>query len=127
MKNKKQEGYIAIASALIISGTVILLVSAMGLGSFLVRNNISDSYYKERSYALAEACVQAALLRISENQAYAGGEDISVASDTCSIVAVESSSTYKVIRTQAVYQNSYTNLQVGASTSTILNWQEMAE
>lgn len=126
-KNKSESGYIAITSALIIAGAVILLVSVMGLGSFLVRSSVSDSYYKDYSYALAESCVQTALFKISENSNYAGGENISVASDTCAIVSVAASGTYKVIRAQAAYQNAYTNLVVGANTSTILSWQEVAQ
>ncbi len=128
MSNQKTAGYIAIITSLIFAAVLTLVITAVGLVSFVNRVTISSAHFKERSRALAEACVDAALLKLVSSSSYAGNETIVVASDTCNIISVAASSTGKIISAQGVFQHSYTNLQVTVSTGTtvaIVSWQEV--
>ncbi len=104
-------GYLAVTAAIIISIIIFLVVFTLSTGSFLTRLDISTSAFKEESAALARACLQMALFKLSLNSSYSGGETIAVASDTCQIVSVATNGSQKVISTQGQYQNSFTNLK----------------
>ncbi len=126
---KNKGGYIAITSAILISAMILLVVFVISTGSFLARLDISTSSFKEKSSSLARACVQKAILKLSQNGSYAGNETISVASDTCQIVSVVASGTIqKIISTQGQFRSSFTNFKVTVSSSTLLvaGWEELA-
>ena len=91
MKHLATQGYIAIMTAIIVTVLVLVMVFTVSIGSFLGRANISSSYFKERSRAFAEACVETARFRLSTNANYTGGETVPVASSTCTIVSVVAS------------------------------------
>jgi hypothetical protein len=118
---KQPKGFIALISSIIIAAILLLVVVEGSLSSIYSRMNSLDAESKERSVALADACVDALLLRISNGQTIQG--TVAVGSDTCQIT--NSSSPYKI---QAVYNTAYTNLLVGIDpdTLTILSWSEVA-
>jgi len=120
-------GYIAIVSTLIISILLMTVVFATSYSGFVGRFNVLNTEFKERSSALAEACVDTALLKLSQNSSYSGNENISVGSDSCSILAIESPTGQKIIKTKAIFQNSVTNLKVVATSSdlSIVSWEEL--
>ncbi|MBI4084988.1 MAG: hypothetical protein HY432_00570 [Candidatus Liptonbacteria bacterium] len=118
----------AVTSAILISLMIMVVVFVISMGSFLARSNISTSSYKEMSLSLAKACVQKALFKLASSSVYAGNETITVASDTCRIVSVIASGTNeKVISTQAEINDSFTNLKVTVTSSTlsITRWEEV--
>src|SRR3989304_4027993 len=92
-KLKARYGYIAIISALIISAIIVVVVVTIGQASFLGRAGIARTHYKERSRSLAQACANTALLKLASSSSYGGNETINVASDTCQIFTIVSSST----------------------------------
>ncbi len=125
---KRNNGYIALVSALIIAGVIILFVATVGLSSFFARSYISDSYYKERSRTFAEGCAQAGLLKLAQNASYAGNETVNVtASDTCRIVSVVASGTGKILTVQGAFQDAYTNLKITVASGTINQWEEVVQ
>lgn len=120
INRKNRGGYVAVVAAIIVSVVILVIVSVISTGSFLARLNISNGSFKERSFSLAQACVQEALFKLAGNGAYAGNETITVASDTCQIVSVVASGTaQKVISTQAQFSSSFTNLKVTVNSSTL--------
>ena len=82
---KHQQGYIALLSALVISALLLAITLSLGLSGFFVRLNVLDAESKERSVALAEACVSAAMLE-SVSGMYSANETVAVGQDTCKIV-----------------------------------------
>lgn len=129
-QNKKNEqGFIALISAVIISALLITITVALGTSSFLSRFNILDAEYKEKSSALAEACADAAILKLAASASYPGGETIAVGSDTCKVISVVPVAGWpKTIKTQATVSNSYTDLTIGVSntaTVSVDSWQEV--
>lgn len=120
-------GYVGIISALIISAIIIIVIMTVGQVSFLSRVAISDTHLKGKSRALAEACVDYALLRLTSNASYAGNETITVASDTCRVVSIVASSTGRVISAQGKFQSAVTDIQaiVASATVSIVGWKEV--
>lgn len=120
-------GYIAITSAIVVSALVLLLVFTVSLGSYLSLNSVSVLGYKEVSQGLAEGCVEVARLNLVLNPSYPGGEDIAIGSSTCEIVSVTASSSFKTIRTQGSYQDSFTDLEVtvNPADNTLVDWREL--
>lgn len=127
-----EQGYIALISVIIISVLLIALTFTVSFTGFFLRFNLLDREYKAQSSNLAEACANTAVLKLVNNPAYAGNEDIAVASDTCHIGSV-SGSPQVSFKTQGIYpknlsQKTYTNLNVSFNTNTltIVSWDETA-
>lgn len=125
----KSGGYVALFSALIISAVLLGVVAAGSSMGFFTRLDILDSEIKEKSYALAEACIHTALLKLSVDEDLSAGETVTVDGfvtppETCSIRAYSGTG---AIESEAVYRNSYTNLQVTFDADyNILTWTEVA-
>ena len=131
MKRKKEKnGFIALMTAIVFSFVLMITAATLSQTSFFSRAEILDAEYKERSSALAEACVDTALLKLAVDPSYTGPETVSVGSDTCEIVSVTGLDT---IRTRAEFppgtnQAAATNLevQVDASNLSVISWNERA-
>ena len=111
----KSKGFIALISTIIISAILLLVATSLSSASFYNRSNILDAELKERSFALAEGCVDAAVLKLAKNFNYSpasGGETVDIGADTCTIQSVEASSAGKIIKTRSEYRNFVTNLEV---------------
>jgi len=127
LNKKRNTGFMALMSAIIISVVLFLIATNLSLTGFYSRSNILDSELKERSSAFAEACVDKAILKIiSEPDYIPNNEIISVGSDTCKIQSVAGGS-QKTILVQSNYNNKYfTNLEVlVGSDMSIISWQEI--
>lgn len=113
-----QNGYIAIISAIVISIVLIAITLTLSFSGFFLRFNILGTEYKKVSYALAQGCVNTALVKLANDPSYSGPEDITLdamANKKCKIISVTGSGNSRTIKTQSVYQNSFTDLQVNAS------------
>lgn len=122
---RKREGYIALMSAIIISVILMGLLTTLSLGGFFGRFNVLKSEFKNRSFALAQGCAEAAFLNLTENPGYTGSSTLAVASDTCIIFNIPLGS--GVIKTQGIFQHAYTNLKltVATNTMTIVSFEEV--
>ena len=119
------EGFIALISAIIISAILLLVATTGSLSGFYSRFNILDAELKERSVALAEACADHALLRLANDITYTGNETVVVGAQSCTIGTVSGSS-QKTFKTQGIFKNFYTNLQITVDVTTlaVISWQE---
>ena len=128
-ENKKENGFIALMTAIVLSFILMITAVALNQTSFFARSEILDAEYKNRSSALAEACVDTALLKLAVNPGYAGPDpDIPVGSDTCDIRPVITTGSQKIIQTRAEFQEAATNLEVkvDASDLSVVSWNECA-
>lgn len=125
-----QGGFIALMSAIIISAVLITTIVTGSLSGFYTRFNILDSELKKRSAALAEACADIVLYKLSEDYGYAGPDmNYVVGGDTCNIFAATNpSGSPREFKVQGMYQNSYTNLRVVVDVDAlaVISWQEVA-
>lgn len=127
-----QSGFVALISVIIITILLVIISVSISTTSFFSRFNVADGEYKKRSSELAEACVDAALLKLAQDPSYAGGESIAVGSDSCQVVSVSSTATQYTVKTKALFPQgtayqAVTNLQVTVDSSSfsIISWQEL--
>ncbi len=116
---KQQDGYIALMAAIVVSAVLMAVLITLNLSGFFGRFNVLNSEFKARSFSLAEGCADAAILKLASDDTYAGNETLTVGSSTCKVFPVTVSGGSAVIKTQAVFQNSYTDLKVTVETSTM--------
>lgn len=110
-------GFLALITAIIMSVVLLLLATTLGFTSFSGRFNILDSEMKERSSALADACVDDAILRLANDINYQGDATTTVsATDQCYTGSIPPTVPTKTFQTRGVYSNSYTNLRVTIDT-----------
>lgn len=125
---KKNSGYIALISAIIISIVLLTVVSSVSVGGFFGRFNILDSEYKEISSGLAEACLEIAIITLANNENYSGGETFPIGDEGCDIISITPSTWPKTVKLQGIYKNAYTNLIVVLSNSgeiSVTSWREV--
>jgi hypothetical protein len=125
---KNNFGFMALISAIIISIILLLIASSLNLTSFYNRSDILDSELKEKSSALAEACVDVAILKLANNQNYNPlNEIVSVETDNCIIQSVTSSNSQKIINIKADYNHYVTNLKIIIDSSDlhVVSWEEI--
>ena len=124
-KTKREQGFIALITAIALSLILLVVTVTLNQSGFFTRSTLLDAEYKERSSALAEACVDTALLKLAADPGYLGSETITIGSDSCFIVSVTSLNT---IRTTAEFQEAVTNLEVeiDASNLSVISWNELA-
>ena len=119
-KIKSNSGFVALMSGIIISVILLLVVTNLSFTSFYSRSDILDSELKERSSSLAEACVDVALINLAQSKPMPPNP-IPVGSDSCNIISAVS----PVIKTQASFNNAYTNLTITIDSNyNILSWEE---
>ena len=107
-RNNAQRGFIALISALVLSAMLLIGVASESLGGFFARTSVLDAESKARSEALADACSNMVLSKLTEDASYAGGETITVGSDSCTI-AGGASGDPRTFAIEAVYNRAYTN------------------
>jgi len=127
--NKKgQEGYIALMSAIIISAVLVGISVSISTTGFFVRFNVLDAEYKLRSAALAESCVNVALLRLAQNPGLPAAGSVAVGNEYCNIVSVRKNGSQQIIiQTKGVVREAVSNLQVVISSSnfSLISWEEI--
>jgi hypothetical protein len=129
---RKQDGFIALMSVIIIMAILLVIGASISLTSFNSRFNVSDSEYKKRSSALAEACVGAELLQLAQGSTYANNSVVNVSgTDNCTMVSAATTTTISTVKTQGVFPptgsfKAFTNITVVASTTglSIISWSE---
>lgn len=123
---RSQTGFIALISAIIISVVLLLVVTSAALTGFSGRFNILDSELKERSSAIADACVDEARLYLADGSIHTYPALEPVGTDKCYIDSVTDVSPNKVIAVHAVYNDFHTNLSVTVNPTnfSVVSWQE---
>ncbi len=108
-------------SAVIMSAVLLAVLFTVNTASFYARFNSLEREYKRNSLALAEGCVNSALLRLGQNYHYDPHDDVvAIGSESCIIRSIRplgsSGSTVQLsITTQAQVHGSYSTLQVQAT------------
>ncbi len=116
------QGYIVLTSVIIISVILIAITTALSYVNYFSRFNVLKTEYKEKSTALAEACVAYAKTRLSSNLNYNPNNEVvllsSNASDTCTVASITNAPPNKIIKTQSQYQKAFTNYSVTINANT---------
>jgi hypothetical protein len=122
-----REGFIALISAVIISALLLVITFTLGFSGFFARFNTLNIEFKKQSVALAEGCVDSALMKIASGVAIPTPQTVTVGSKTCTIYSVNQGA-QNTIQTQAIYQGVFTNLKVVTDNATndVILWQAIA-
>ncbi|MDE1970768.1 MAG: hypothetical protein KGI50_04325 [Patescibacteria group bacterium] len=112
---------------------VVLILSALvfsvNYGGYLVRMNVLRTTSKEESTALANACVEHALLNLAlASSTYQGNQTVAVGSSTCQIFPIQSQSGEKIITTKGVSGSNVTNMKVSVQFNpnlSLVAWEEI--
>lgn len=136
-----QSGFVALMTVILIGAILLILIFTLGVSSFFSRYSVLDMENKRASLSLAEGCVNAALLKIAQNPAYAPaatGECVSEGGTcggsgpqrTCKVCSVSYSGSIATIVTRASFNHTYTNIYARADTTpgamAITYWSEKA-
>lgn len=131
-KVKKQDGFVALTSVVIIAVILMAVTLSLSFTGFYSRFNILTTDYKERSFSLAEACAETALLKLALDTDYAGSETIAVEGHTCEILPISESAGEITIKTKAYFpasgaERTVTNLVIvaGSANLNIISWEEV--
>jgi len=131
VRNNRQDGFIALISAIVISAMLVIVVMSVGFTQFFSRLNVVDAESKERSSALAEACVDKAMYNFAQdtsyNVAFGSPQTLTVSgTDQCKVMMVQDTSPNLVIKTQWTVNKAVTDLMVVADDSalTVNSWDE---
>jgi len=124
---ENQHGYIAIISTIVMFFVLMSVALAASFTSLSGQTNILEKEYKVRSDSTVHACVEKALILISENRSYAGGDTLSLGGDSCEISSVESSDESHIISVESTVMSATTTLRVEIASGdlSIISWQEI--
>lgn len=117
MNAQKNNGYIAITTALIFGLLALFLAVSLGTTTLLARSGWREVENKKASYFLAHSCLETALLRMGQDYNYMGNETVTVGSDQCTIMTIEISGQNSVIKSRAVVGGATTNLKLAVDKS----------
>ncbi len=117
-------GFIALISALVISSVMLLIATSGSLAGFYTRSTSLSSEYKERSFFLADTCVNQTLLTLASTPTYVGSATTSVSgtiNGACYTGPVTKSGvapndTYQ-FRVRSYYMDTYSSVAVTAKVS----------
>lgn len=118
-----QSGYIALISVIILGAILVAVAASLSFLTFSQSGAGLDALSKEQSYALAYSCVDHALLKLIQNNSYAGNETYAIGSDQCTIGLVSTGagggSSTRIIPTSATSGSSTTSLRITVDATTL--------
>ncbi len=122
--HSKDSGFVALMTAIILTAILLIVTITLNQTSFFTRGILLDSEYKERSAALAEACVDVARLKLANDITYPGNEIIGVGGKQCKIWSITAGSIIKVTATSS---EAVTNLEVAVDPTdiSVVSWKEV--
>lgn len=112
--NKKENGYIAITTALIVSFIILIIATTLGSSALFSRINELDFSFKKMTYYASRSCLDYALLKLAKDINYSGNETVPVGSYSCVLSLIEDSGNNKILksRVQDSYSGATTNLKL---------------
>ncbi len=134
MKNylSKEEGYIALMSVIVISAILLLISTATSFKGYYGRYGVLETEFKKESQNLAEACADQAILELAKNVNFQGDATSTISSKyECYIYPITKNFPTPgktTIKTRAIYQDSYTYLEITINQSdlSVDKWMENA-
>lgn len=114
-----KSGYIAIVSALIVTGMLFLATIIMSTSNYLGYSGSQELEFKDAARSAAEGCLEYARLSLATNPSYAGNETISVGSSTCAILPIETGTSTIIIKASSTVQNAQTNIKLTVDSATL--------
>ena len=115
LKNKSQNGFIALTSVIIVSAFVVVLFIGMFFSSTEQIERVDDREFSTRALGLANSCAEEALNKLKNDLGYNGNEVINVGTYTCDIMEFDSTDMTKVIKTKGEVNGYVKRVQIEVS------------
>lgn len=109
---RHQHGYIVITSVIILSVVLLLLAQTLSGSGYFQRWGAAEFEIKERSYALAQSCIDKAIYGLSNDLDYVGNETVRIDKYQCIISPITTVGENSTILTQATVGSSTTKLKM---------------
>lgn len=137
MRRSKEQGFVALLSVIIISAVILMYLFTIGLASFLNRIDTLGAENKRVSLGLAEACVNASMLRVAQSApannvcintmgGTCGGTDPQL---VCKICTTVSGGGYATTTVHALWRGAYSTVQATFDTAAgsykTVDWREI--
>ena len=120
-----QDGFVLLMSSIVISAILVAVVFSLSFSGFFTRFNLLDSYNKEASLALVNACGDIAVLKFIQDDTYPGDKTLPVGGDSCDVLFISPGS-YE-IKTTAVKNGAVSNIVINLNSMTlnVTRWREV--
>ena len=105
-------GFIALTSVLILSVVMLGFVIAGSTRAFYARANGLERIYKEKSESLADTCASVLLLKLMQDESYAGHEVYELGEGRCRIGPVEKDGFLRISSVSGTYSQAVTILEI---------------
>lgn len=130
MKNN-QEGFIALISILIIGAIVLVISIGLSLRSIGETDMSLSEQESHKALALANLCVEQALMKLEAILNYAGNESIIIGSESCAIRPISGSGNLnRIVETQSTVSGYTKKIKAVVSqispTMKITSWEEVS-
>ena len=127
-----QEGFIALISILIIGAIMLAISIGLSLRSIGETNMSLAEQESHRALALANLCAEQALMKLESTLDYAGGEPITIGSESCDILTISGSGNFnRTVKTQSAVSGYTKKVRVEVSqispTMQITSWEEVGD
>ena len=120
----KESGFILLMSSIVVSAILVAVVFSLSFSGFFTRFNLLDSYNKEASLNLAEACGEIAVLKRVQDNTYSGNETLFIGSEECGVRPIVG----LTIQTTATKGGAISNIVIDLDSSippNITRWREV--
>lgn len=123
-----QKGFVALITALVVSAVVLVIGVGLGLGSINEMKMALQKSQSSEAYYLANLCAEEALMKLKEDSAYLGNENINMENGNCTILPIEGNWIVKVLAT-ASNQTKKMKLIISQINPEIIidSWEEVAD
>lgn len=123
----RNQGYIALMSAIIISVVLLGLAFTLSLRGFFGRFNVLETEQKEMGLGVAEGCAERAILKLATIPGYQGNESVMLRGQICQIYPILDTGSKYTIKTKVVVGQTVSNIMVEVSKIgfAVSAWQEI--
>jgi hypothetical protein len=109
---RKQDGVIAIITAVIMGIVLLLIAQSISISGFFVSKGSLDVEFRQQAYILAFSCFDTALYKLNDDLDYPGNETLQVGNHTCEIEPIIPSGLNTIIKSNATIDRSFSRLEV---------------
>lgn len=124
---KKPAGFIAIIATLILSAVILLVAVSNAARVRAQTQGLIEQEARANSRMLADSCGEIAIMKIGENNNYAGNETINQGGLTCTIISVTKNANTYTIHARGVSGKSGTEVEITVTSLdplAISDWKE---
>jgi type II secretory pathway component PulK len=129
--NKKDQGFVALLTILIVLGVVLLIGLGISQLSISEAQMALQKYQSSQAYYLANLCSERALMALKENSNYNGENNVNIENGSCTTISVTGNLPAKTVSVEASFQGQIKKIRIIISQISpkmiIQFWQEVAD